>query len=84
MGFPGGSEGKESTAMQKTWVQYLCWENPLEKAMATHSNILAWIPWTEEPGRLQFVELQELDMTMRLTFSLSTMYINIEYTYYLF
>ena len=31
----------------------LDWEDPLEKGMATHSNILAWrIPWTEEPGRL--------------------------------
>ena len=29
-------------------------EDPLEKGMATHSNILAWrIPWTEEPGKLQ-------------------------------
>ena len=28
--------------------------SPLEKEMATHSNILAWrIPWTEEPGELQ-------------------------------
>ena len=27
------------------------WEDPLEKAMATHSSIVAWkIPWTEEPG----------------------------------
>ena len=32
--------------------------------MATHSNILAWeIPWTEEPGELQSVGSQELDMT---------------------
>ena len=32
--------------------------------MATHSSILAWrIPWTEEPGRLQSIGLQELDMT---------------------
>ena len=32
-------------------VRCLCWENPLEECMATHSNILAWrIPWTEEPG----------------------------------
>ena len=32
--------------------------------MATHSNILAWeVPWTEEPGRLQPMGLQELDMT---------------------
>ena len=35
-------------------------ENPLEKEMATHSIILAWeIPWTEEPGGLQSVELQK-------------------------
>ena len=32
----------------------LGWEDPLEKEMATHSNILAWrMPWMEEPGRLQ-------------------------------
>ena len=31
----------------------------LEEGMATHSSILAWrIPWTEEPGRLQFIRLQ--------------------------
>ena len=37
---------------------------PLEKEMATHSSILTWrIPWTEEPGRLQSTELQELDTT---------------------
>ena len=40
--------------MQKTWVQSLGWEDPLEKDMATHSNILAWkTPWTEEPGWVQ-------------------------------
>ena len=34
-------------AMQKTWVQSLGWEDPLEKGKATHSSILAWkIPWT--------------------------------------
>ena len=32
------------------------WEDPLEKGMATHSSILAWrIPWTEEPGRINFI-----------------------------
>ena len=37
-----------------TRVRSLGWEDPLEKAMATHSSILAWrIPWTEEPGGLQ-------------------------------
>ena len=39
-------------------------EEPLEKGVATHSSILAWIiPWTEEPGRLQSIGLQELDTT---------------------
>ena len=34
-------------AMWETWVQYLDWEDPLEKGKATHSSILAWrIPWT--------------------------------------
>ena len=37
--------------MQETWVQSLGWEDPLEREMATLSNILAWeIPWTEGPG----------------------------------
>ena len=48
--------------MRETWVQFLGWEDPLEKEMATHSSILAWrIP--EEPGRLQFMGSQELDTT---------------------
>ena len=38
------------------WVRSLSWEDPLEKEMATHSNILAWeIPWTEETGGLQSI-----------------------------
>ena len=45
----------------ETWVQSLGWEDPLEKVMATHSSILARrIPWTEEPGRLQSMELQRV------------------------
>jgi len=40
--------------MQDRGIRSLSWENPLEKEMATHSNILALeIPWTEEPGGLQ-------------------------------
>ena len=40
--------------MQETQVQFLGWEDPQEKEMGTHFNILAWtIPWTEEPGGLQ-------------------------------
>ena len=48
MGIPCGSVVKNLPAMQETWVQSLSWEDPPEKGMATHSNILAWrIPWTE-------------------------------------
>ena len=44
---------KNLPAMQETRVQSLGREDPLEKEMATHFNILAWrIPWTEEPGGL--------------------------------
>ena len=44
---------KKLPAMQETWVRSLCWEDPLEEGMATHSSILAWeIPWTEESGGL--------------------------------
>ena len=50
--------------MQETQVWSLGWEDPLEKGMATHSSIVPWrIPWTEYPGRLQSMGLQELDMT---------------------
>ena len=45
---------KNLPAMWETWVQFLGWEDPLEKEMATQSGVLAWkIPWTEELGRLQ-------------------------------
>ena len=37
LGFPGGSDSKESPAVQETWVQNLGWEDPLEEGMATHS-----------------------------------------------
>ena len=50
---------KNLPVMQETWVQSLGWEDPLEKGMATYSNILAWrIPWTEGPGGLQSMESQ--------------------------
>ena len=42
---------KNLPAMQKTWVESLDWEDPLEKGMATHSSILG-LPWTEESGGL--------------------------------
>ena len=41
--------------MQEMWVQSLGQKDPMEKEMATYSSILEWkIPWTEEPGGLQF------------------------------
>ena len=55
-------------AMQESWVQSLGQDDPLEEGMATHSSILAWrIPWTEEPGALQFMGSQRVDMTEQLT-----------------
>ena len=63
---------KNLTAMQETQVLYLDWEDPLEKGMAIHSNILAWrIPQTEEPGGLPSIGHKESDMTEQLTLSLS-------------
>ena len=50
---------KNLPAMQKTRVQSLGREAPLEKGMTIHPNILAWkIPMTEEPGKLQSMESQ--------------------------
>ena len=55
---------KHLPAMWETWVQFLGWEVPLEKEMATHPSILAWkIPQTEEPVGLEFMGSQESDMT---------------------
>ena len=52
---------KNLRAMQDTQVRSLGQEDPLEKEMTTYSSILAWeIPWTEEPGGLQFLGLQRV------------------------
>ena len=52
---------KNLPAVQETQAQSLGREDPLEKEMATHSSVLAWrIPWTEEPGGLQSMELQKV------------------------
>ena len=55
---------KNLPAMQETWVQFLGWEDPLEKGMATHSSILAW----ESHGQRSLAgysswDPKELDMT---------------------
>ena len=52
---------KNPPAMRETRVPSLGGEDPLEKAMATHSSVLAWrIPWPEEPGGLQFMGSQRV------------------------
>ena len=59
--FPGGSTVWNSPAVQETWIQSQGQEDPLEKEMATHSNILAWrISRTEEPDGLQSIGLQRV------------------------
>ena len=58
-------------------VQSLGQEDPLEEGMATHSDILAWrIPWTEEPGRLPYIRLQELDTIERLSTQCAHIYLH--------
>ena len=57
--FPVAQMVKNLLVVQETWVKSLGQEDPLEKGTATYSSILAWeIPWTEEPGGLQSMELQ--------------------------
>ena len=52
---------KRLPTMWETRVQSLGWEDPLEKAMVTHSSTLAWkIPWTEKPGGLQSMGSQSV------------------------
>ena len=59
---------KNLPAAQAAWVHSLGQEDPLEKRMATHFSILAWIiPWTEEPGGLQSMGREESNMTEQLT-----------------
>ena len=59
--------GKESSCQAGDAGLILGWEDPLEKETATHSSIFAWeILWTEEPGGLQSMGLQESDITWQL------------------
>ena len=52
---------KNLPVVQETRVQSLRREAPLEKAIATHSSVLAWrIPWTEGPGGLQSMGSQRV------------------------
>ena len=66
-GFPGGSDGKESAAMQETWVRFLCWEDPMEKEMGMTPKLLPGK--SHGQGSLESYSLQgckELDMTEQL------------------
>ena len=62
MGFPGSSDVKNPPAMQETQdtqVPSLDQKDPTEEEIATHSGTLAQeVPWTEEPGRLQYTGSQ--------------------------
>ena len=77
---------KNLPAMQRTWVWFLGWEDPLEKGMAIHTSILAWrIPWSVgySPGRLQSTGSQRVghDWVTSLSFtflSLSQMLISFD------
>ena len=62
---------KNLPATEETQIQSLGQEDPLEEEMATHSSIVAWrIPWTEEPGGLQFKSSKRVrgDHTNTFTF----------------
>ena len=64
-GFPGGPRTRlPMQENEEVLGRSLGWEDPLEKDMATHSNILAWrIPWTVACQASLSMGLQELDMT---------------------
>ena len=82
---------KNLPAIWETWVQSLSWEDPLEEGIAIHSSVPAWrIPWTEEPGGLQPMELQrvghdwETDNSTGVTWTLIwNIYLNIYLSIYL-
>ena len=60
-GFPGGLNDKESACNAGDLDSIPGWEGSLEKETATLSSIFSWrIPWTEEPGRLQFLRYQRI------------------------
>ena len=64
MGFPVAQMVKNAPAMQETWVRSLGWEDPLEKGMATHSNVTAWRIYMDRGAWWVTVHgVTELDMT---------------------
>ena len=64
MGFPGGSDGKESACNAGILGSIPGSGRSPAEGNGNYYSILAWeTPWTEEPGGLQSMELQESDMT---------------------
>ena len=51
---------KNPPVMRETWVQSLGWVVLLEEGMATHSILAHRIPWSEKPGKLQFMGSQKV------------------------
>ena len=73
---------KHLSTMQETRVRSLGREDPLEKEMAPHSSTIAWkIPWTEEPGGLQYMGSQRVghDWVTSLSLWLSGMIASVLY-----
>ena len=66
--FPGGSVVKNSLAIEELQETFLGLEDPLEEDMATHSSILPRIiPWTEDPGELQYMGSQRAGPKTQVT-----------------
>ena len=69
---------KNLPATRETWVQSLGQEDPMEKGMATHSNVLAWRTlWTDEPGRLQSMGSQRVGHAWVTSFHFQGTYLTI-------
>ena len=75
---------KNLPAMQEIQINSLGQEDPLEKGITTHSNILTWrILWTEEPGGYSPWGRKESDTTERLTHTQSLLYFFCSFSAYL-
>ena len=78
MGLPWWLSGKEPACQCRMYGLIPGQEDLLEEEMATHSSILAWrILWTEEPGGLQSMELQEswLQLSNQTTITTNIIYV---------
>ena len=74
---------KNPPAMQRTWVQSLGWDDPLEEGMATHSSILAWrITMDRGAWRAAVHEVTVSDTTEQLSTTENHFYIGIFLTFY--